>query len=161
MGVTVREISGMRRPAQADAAVRAVAAIGLLTVGIIHALEIRGQLSGAVWLVAGFWLLAVSAPACALWLLARPGPLPWISGGMICLSAGLGFVLTRTVGMPGDPGDVGNWLEPLGVASLITEAVVVILAAFVLADQVTLRPRLARAAVFSGSARSRTRSGPY
>ena len=42
-------------------------------------------------------------------------------------------VLTRSVPVPGDPGDVGNWLEPLGVASLITEGVVVILAAMILA----------------------------
>ena len=59
-----------------DAAARAVTAIGLMTVGIIHALEIPGQLSGAAWLTAGFCLIAVTAPACGLWLLARPGPLP-------------------------------------------------------------------------------------
>lgn len=151
----VREVSGRRRPARADAAVRAVAAIGLIAVGIIHALEIRGQLSGAVWLAAGFGLLAASAPACALWLLARPGLLPWLGGGLICLSAGFGYVLTRSVGLPGDPGDVGNWLEPLGVTSLITEAVVVILAAFVLADLTAIqRPRPARSSAISNSARS-------
>jgi hypothetical protein len=116
----------------ADPAVRAVGAIGLITVGIIHALEIQGQLSGAAWLAAGFCLLAVIAPIAGLWLLARPVTLAWQFGGLLCLSAAAGYILTRSVPVPGDPGDVGNWLEPLGVAALITEAIVVILAAFAL-----------------------------
>jgi hypothetical protein len=141
-----RMLSDVARPDQADAAVRAVAVIGLLAVGIIHALEFRGQIGGAAWLAAGFGLLAVTAPACALWLLVRPGPLPWLSGGLMCLSAGLGYVLTRSVALPGDRADVGNWLEPLGVTSLIIEAFVVILAASVIADMVAaIRPGLARA----------------
>jgi hypothetical protein len=119
----------------ADPGVRATAAIGLMGVGIIHALEIQGQLSGAAWLTAGFCLLAVAAPACGLWLLARPGPLPWLSGGLLCLSAALGYVLTRSTPMPGDAGDVGNWLEPLGVTALIVEVIVVILAGLVLAGR--------------------------
>ncbi len=40
--------------------------------------------------------------------------------------------------MPGDPGDVGNWLVPLGVIALIIEGVVVVLAALVLADEFAL-----------------------
>ncbi|HUK71800.1 MAG TPA: hypothetical protein VLW50_24040 [Streptosporangiaceae bacterium] len=119
----------------ADPAVRAVAAIGLITVGIIHALEIQGQLSGAVWLTAGFCLLAVVAPIAGLWLLARPTTSAWQFGGLLCLLAAAGYILTRSVPVPGDPGDVGNWLEPLGVAALITESVVVILAALALFSQ--------------------------
>jgi hypothetical protein len=119
----------------ADAAIRAVAAIGLLAVGIVHALEIQGQLSGAAWLTAGFCALTIAGPACALWLLVRPGWLPWLAAGLICLSAAAGYVLTRSVAVPGDPGDVGNWLEPLGVTALIVEGIVVVLAALVLADE--------------------------
>lgn len=140
-----RMLNEVARPDQADAAVRAVAAIGLIAVGIIHTLELRDAIGGTAWLAAGFGLLAVTAPACALWLLARPGPLPWLGGGLICLSAGFGYVLTRSVGLPGDRADIGNWFEPLGVTSLITEAVVVILAARVIADLVAAtRPRQAR-----------------
>jgi hypothetical protein len=121
-----------------DAAIRAVAAIGLMAVGIIHALEIRGQLSGAAWLTAGFCALAIAGPVCALWLLVRPGRLPWLGAGLICLSAASGYVLTRSVAMPGDPGDVGNWLDPLGVTALIVEGIVVVLAVVVLLDEFAL-----------------------
>jgi hypothetical protein len=37
-----------------------------------------------------------------------------------------------TIPVPGDAGDVGNWLQPLGVVALITQGIVIILAAIVL-----------------------------
>ena len=129
-----RSVSATRSPALADdPAVRAVTAIGLMTIGIIHALEIPGQLSGAVWLTIGFCLLAVIAPVAGLWLLARPSLLAWEFAALVCGAAEAGYILTRSVPVPGDTGDVGNWLEPLGVAALITEGIVLILAALVLA----------------------------
>ena len=66
MPVIMSPIRTKAQPApdlSADPGVRATAVIGLVAVGIIHALEIQGQLSGAVWLTAGFCLLAVAAPA--------------------------------------------------------------------------------------------------
>jgi hypothetical protein len=102
-----------------------------MAVGIIHALEIQGQLDGAVWLTAGFSMLAVAAPVAGLWLLARPSLLAWQFGGLVNLGAAAGFILTRSLPIPGDRGDAGNWLEPLGVAALITDIIVVVLAALV------------------------------
>jgi hypothetical protein len=37
--------------------------------------------------------------------------------------------------MPGDADDRGNWLEPLGLAALIIELVIVILAVLAIASQ--------------------------
>ena len=119
----------------ADPAVRAVAVSGLIVVGIIHALEIQGQLSGAAWLTAGFVLLAVSAPLAGIWLLIRPAMPSWAFGGLVCLSAALGYIITRSIPVPGDQGDFGNWLEPLGVAALITEWIVVSLVGLTLASE--------------------------
>ena len=36
----------------------------------------------------------------------------------------VGFTINRTVGMPGATGDIGNWLEPLGLLSLVVEVFV-------------------------------------
>jgi hypothetical protein len=125
----------LQRPAlPLDPAVRAAGAIGLITVGIIHALEIQGQLTGAAWLTTGFVLLAVSAPIAGLWLLARPSSAAWGFSGLVCLLAAGGYILTRSVPVPGDTGDDGNWLEPLGVAALFIEGIVIILAVLVLAS---------------------------
>jgi len=128
----------LHRPAlPLDPAVRASAAIGLITVGIIHVLEIQGQLSGAAWLTAGFVLLAACAPVAGLWLLARPSSAAWAFSGLVCFFAAGGYILTRSVAVPGDPGDRGNWLEPLGVAALFTEVIVTLLAVLVIASIAT------------------------
>jgi hypothetical protein len=136
--VPARLTAELQRPAlPLDPAVRAAAAIGLITVGIIHVLEIPGQLSGAAWLTAGFVLLAACAPVAGLWLLARPSSAAWGFSGLVCFLAAAGYILTRSVPVPGDTGDRGNWLEPLGVAALFTEGIVTILAVLVLASMAT------------------------
>ena len=135
----------LHRPAlPADPAVRAAGAIGLITVGLIHVLEIQGQLMGAVWLTVGFVLLAASAPVVGLWLLARPSSIAWQLSALVCLAAAGGYILTRSIAVPGDTGDRGNWLgDPLGPASLFVEGIVIILAVLVL---ISIRGRAQRAA---------------
>jgi hypothetical protein len=115
-----------------DPALRGAAAVGLVTVGVIHALQIQGQLSSAVWLTIGFCLLAGFAPLAGLWLLVQPTLASWTFAGLVSLFAALGYVLTRSVAVPGDPGDRGNWLEPTGLASLIIEWLLVFIIAFTL-----------------------------
>jgi hypothetical protein len=129
-----RTTSLNRSALRADPAVRASAAIGLISIGIIHALEIQGQLSGAVWLAVGFSMLAVVAPIVGLWLLTRPSLGAWLVSGLTSAAALAGYILTRSIPVPGDTADVGNWLEPLGLAAIIAEGVVVILAASILAS---------------------------
>ena len=41
----------------------------------------------------------------------------------------LGYVLTRGPGLPDATDDRGNWGEPLGVASLVVEAILILLVA--------------------------------
>ena len=84
-----------RSPALADdPAIRAVTVIGLIAVGIIHALELPGQVSGTVWLTIGFCLLAVVAPGAGLWLLLRPSLLAWEFTGAVCAAAAAGSLLS-------------------------------------------------------------------
>jgi hypothetical protein len=116
----------------ADPALRGVTAVGLITTGVIHAVEVQGELGGAVWLTIGFGLLAVVAPLAGLWLLVQPTRPAWIFAGLVGLLAALAYMATRTVGLPGDHNDIGNWLEPLGLVALITEWLVVILAGLAL-----------------------------
>ena len=134
--MNLTRISPRRR---ADPALRAVTATGLITVGVIHALEIQGQLSGAAWLTIGFALLAGVAPLAGIWLLIQPAAASWAFAGLVCLSAALGYILTRSIAVPGDLGDRGNWLEPLGLAALIIEWIVVILTGLALTGRTPSR----------------------
>lgn len=136
-----RQISSEPPSQSTGAAITAVAAIGLITVGVIHALEIQDALSGPVWLTIGFCALTIAGPISALWLLIKPGREAWLAAGLICLFAFLGYVVTRSIATPGDADDVGNWLEPLGLAAIIVEGLVVVLAAMALRDLVAMARR--------------------
>ena len=54
------------------------------------------------------------------------------------------YVLSRTVGVPGDPGDVGNWGYWVGTVSLFIEAALVALSVSMLPVLHRLAARAAR-----------------
>jgi hypothetical protein len=75
-----------------------------------------------------FWmymaLIVASLVTAAATLLSR-SRLPLAAAAGIAASAALGYVLSRSTGLPGATGDIGNWTEPLGLASLVVEGSVV------------------------------------
>ena len=44
----------------------------------------------------------------------------------------IGFILSRTIGLPSATDDIGNWKEGLGLASMFVETGVVLLSAYAL-----------------------------
>lgn len=107
----------------------------LAAAAAIHVFEARG--ASPVSLAISFLASAVGMFVGVGLLLSRAPRLGWIIGGGTALLTFAGYCVTRTVGIPGmDPSsDIGNWLEPLGVVSLIVEAAAVILAACALSDR--------------------------
>lgn len=49
------------------------------------------------------------------------------------------FVVSRTVGLPGGADDIGNWSEPLGLASLFVEGCLVALSSRMLVETAEAR----------------------
>jgi hypothetical protein len=56
----------------------------------------------------------------------------WAAAALL-LGALIGYTFTRTVDLPQAMGDIGNWTEPLGLASLFVEGSLVALACTMLA----------------------------
>jgi hypothetical protein len=78
-----------------------------------YVLEAAGVIAAVLLPMAGR-----KAPALPVWLLAAGvgfGPL-------------LGFVLSRGPGLPDYSDDKGNWTEPLGVTSMVVEALLIVVA---------------------------------
>jgi hypothetical protein len=123
-----------------EAMTRAVGAVALAAVAIIHVLDLPGTLDETPLIGYGYFLLIAGALACAVGLMAVRGPGVWALAGLIAGAAMLAYVLSRTTGLPTDSGDIGNWNCSLGIAALFTEAVIVLLAAW------RVRPGLPRAA---------------
>jgi hypothetical protein len=64
----------------------------------------------------------------AVAVLAHPARGTWLLTLGCAVGPLVAFVLTRTVGLPDATGDIGNWGEPLAVASLIVEGALLLIA---------------------------------
>ncbi|WP_405883884.1 hypothetical protein OG762_38310 [Streptomyces sp. NBC_01136] len=112
---------------QDEPARRAVTALGLLGIALIHLLDLPGKLKETPYLGAAYILLIVAGVAVAEYLMRRHDRRAWLAATVLAAAVLLGYVVNRSVGLPGAMDDIGNWLEPLGLASMFVEAVVVVL----------------------------------
>jgi hypothetical protein len=108
----------------------AIAAAGLLVaIAIIHLQDQGGLLGGQspTWLKWGYYLVEVASLLAAL-LVARKKTVGWVLGLGASVGPLTGYILSRSVGLPGDSGDIGNWGYTLGQVSLAVEGSFIIIA---------------------------------
>jgi len=119
-------------PAQAtDVIARAVGAVALATLALIHVVDLPGTLGPLPLVGAGYLGIIAAAVVVGGVMIARSHRLVWAAAGGLAAAAMGGYVLTRTVGgFLGDHSDVGNWRCPLGLAALSVETVLILLAAW-------------------------------
>lgn len=125
------------REAVSDGITRGVAAIGLAGVALIHLLDLPGQLSEMPYLFFLYLAVMVSSIALAGVLIRTSDARAWAAATVIPALVIVGYVLSRTTGLPQSSDDVGNWSEPLGMASLFVEGSLVALGSAVLAARWT------------------------
>ena len=145
-----------------DGIARAIGAIGLAGIALIHTLDAPTHFVGGsdTWLGVAYVGLITAALILALGLIAFGGTRIWSAAAALITATAIGFVLSRTTGLPGDTGDVGNWGESLGIASLFVEGTFLMLASSVLASRrlgLAAPPRRARSAA---PARRREQGSP-
>ena len=125
---------------------RAAAVVGLASIGLIHLLDIPGKFTDAPymgWLYVG---LIVGSVGVAAVLIERHDRRAWAAAAAVAVAPLVGYVLTRSVGLPQARDDIGNWAEPLGLASLFVEGLVLFVSLG------ALRPLPARAAARAATA---------
>src|SRR4051795_7251287 len=111
-----------------DIVTRAIAIVGLAGIALIHLLDSIGKYGETRYL---FWMyvaLIVGCIAVAGLVLFTRSRGAFLAAAALAGSALLGYVLSRTTGLPNATDDVGNWTEPLGLASLFVEGGVVAVA---------------------------------
>ncbi len=113
-------------PVITDGLRRALAAAGLGGIAVIHLIDTPGKFEEAPYLGVLFVVLIVASLAAAELLVRRNSLLGWACGALLAGGTVVAYALSRTVGLPGAPSDdIGNWAEPLGLASLLVEGIVV------------------------------------
>ena len=128
-----------------SAIARTLAVVGLAGVALIHFLDAPGTFQGAPY---KGWLYTALIAGCVLAaaaLVRSNDRRAWLAALLFPLGAVVAFVVSRTVGLPQGADDIGNWTEPLGMASLFVEGLLVSLSAWVLAEK-SLEPAAARLA---------------
>lgn len=139
---------GIAPPASAvpEIAVRVVGALLALAVSAVHIADQGGMtaLASPDWMGWGYRLIEAGGVVTAAALLLGPlAPLPsrsagpswsglarqlgWAAGALLGAGPFLAYVVSRTVGMPGDARDVGKWGYWVGTVSLLVEAALVAL----------------------------------
>lgn len=108
--------------------------VALLAVvaGLAHVPVTPEHLNEAAYIGIAFMVLTIVCVVLAAALLLWDSAIVYATLGGACLLAVIAYLLSRTVGLPLMADDVGNWLETLGVVSVLTETGVVVLSAFAL-----------------------------
>ena len=109
----------------------AAAAALCVAVAYIHVKDQGGLtvLKDPAYMGVGYWALEATALAVAAMLLTRIRPLAtWFLAIGVAAGPLVGFILTRTTGLPNAMDDRGNWTETLGVESLIVEGALLVIA---------------------------------
>lgn len=113
---------------------RGAAVLGLASIALIHLLDLPNQIQEVPYLGLAYLGLIAGYLATAA-LMIRSGSRPaWILAAALSAATLLGYVMSRTTGLPGDAADIGNWLEPLGLASMFVEGCTALLAVWALAE---------------------------
>jgi hypothetical protein len=121
-----------------EIAVRMVGALLALAIAAVHIADQGGitSLSSPDWIGWSYRLIEVGAVLTALALIV-PWPrrlglatsTGWAAGLLLGIGPFVAYIASRTVGLPGDHGDIGNWGYWVGTVSLAVEAALIVLSA--------------------------------
>lgn len=104
---------------------RSISALGLIAIAIIHILDLPSKWSEVRYLGVGYVGVIVVSLVLAERIVMKKSNRDYLLAAALSASVLTGFIITRTVGMPGAMDDIGNWLEPVGLVSIVVEALVV------------------------------------
>lgn len=123
------------RPSVLDRTGVVVAAALALAIAGIHVMDQGGLLGlkDPAYLGWGYRSLEVAAVVCAVLLLSGRRRLGWLLALAVAAGPLAMITISRSVGLPNATDDIGNWFETLGVAAMVVEASLIVIALTALA----------------------------
>ena len=116
----------------ADTILRGLGAALAIAVAQIHFLDVFDKFEENA---AQGWMFATLIAACivaVVTLVHRSGMLVWLFAGLCGVAPLVGYIISRTVGLAGVTDDIGNWTEPLGLASISAEVSLILVSLYAL-----------------------------
>lgn len=120
-----RQASSRAADASTLDARRIAVGLALAVTAAIHVLDLPSKVQEVPYLAVAYVLLIVASFVIMERIFRRGILIDYLAAIGLGLAILLAFVVNRTVGMPGATDDIGNWLEPLGLLSLVVEGFVV------------------------------------
>jgi len=114
-----------------DTPVRWLLVTAITAAAAAHVPVIAPHLDEAPYMGVLFILLTAACLAIGATIALADATWGYLAAMPVCGAAVIGYVATRLFAFPQLADDVGNWFEPLGVLSVVTETAVVVLAAIV------------------------------
>lgn len=99
-----------------------VGAVLILATGAIHVVDAKDSFEEAAYKGWLFYLNGLGALVAAYGILLKKRLWGWTLGLLVAVGSVVLYIASRTVGLPGIPAEPDAWFEPLGVTSLIAEA---------------------------------------
>ncbi|GAC1357263.1 MAG: hypothetical protein NVS4B11_06850 [Ktedonobacteraceae bacterium] len=108
---------------------RVVGVVLLVIIGLLHLVLVKTGLHIQMYLGILFILDTALSFVSALWIALSDAPLGWTLGAIVAAGSFVGYMVTRTVALPGL--HILPWNAPFGLLSLVVEplAFIVILSA--------------------------------
>jgi hypothetical protein len=110
---------------------KALGVLSLVSIIVVHWFDLPGKMSEVPYLGYAYIVLMVGSALSAI-LIIQNDKRGWWLGSALALGSIVAYVLNRTVGLPLAMDDIGNWGERLGVYSLVAEAAMIAVSAWVL-----------------------------
>jgi hypothetical protein len=98
----------------------------IVITGLIHVIDAPDSFHDAAYKGWLFYANGVGAVLAAYGIYRSKLILGWSLGLFIAAASIVFYVASRTIGLPLLPAEPDAWLEPLGIASLITEALFIV-----------------------------------
>ena len=107
---------------------RLLVLIALNALVLVHILDLPSKMQEAPVLAVAYVGLISVALLLMQQLMYRESAFLYLAAGLLGAAVAIAFITTRTVGLPMAMDDIGNWTEPLGLASLVIDLSLVAMA---------------------------------
>ena len=100
---------------------RSAVIMGLVGLVGVHIMDLPGKWTETFYLAVMYGGVIAFGAFLIERLVVKVSTRDYLASAILSLAVLLGYIVNRTVGMPGAMEDIGNWFEPLGLLSISIE----------------------------------------